>query len=163
PDRMGEPFSIPTVSGFRIAIESSEGPPWYPTPPGGSEKISIVYSPLDSLGAGTQNGVLGVAGPLGGRRSAAGKERPLSARDARGVCAPTSNFPGAANPRSPGLEFLPVSATVAVDDSTLAILVVGNLNGADQSITLGTQFDPDDPTRGAPLDGTSFCGTVDND
>lgn len=163
PDQQGEPFSIPTVSGFRVALESSEGPPWWLTPAGGSEKVSIIYSPLDPLGAGTQDGVLAVAGPLGGRISCSGMDRPIWARDGSGVFATTSNFPGAPNPGSPGIEFLPVSATVPVDDSTLATLVVGNLTGADQSITLGTQFDPDDDTRGALFNGISFCGTVFHD
>jgi hypothetical protein len=40
PGRMGEPFSIPTVWNGRVAIESSEGPPWWATPPGGSEDRS---------------------------------------------------------------------------------------------------------------------------
>lgn len=163
PNRMGEPFSIPAVHGTRVALESSEGPPWWPTPPGGSEKFSIVYSPLDPLGATTQDGVLAVAGPLGGRVSCGGMDRPIWARDGSGVFATTSNFPGAPNPGAPGIEFLPVSATVPIDGKTIPTLVVGNLTGADQSITLGSQFDPDDATRGAPFDGISFCGTVFHD
>jgi hypothetical protein len=163
PGRMGEPFAIPTVWNGRVAIESSEGPPWWATPPGGSERISIVYSPLDPLGAATQDGVLAVAGPLGGRVSCKGMDRPLWARDGSGVFATTSNYSGAPNPGSPGIEFLPVSATVTVDNRTLAALVVGNLNGTDQSITLGSSFDPDDATRGAVLDGISLCGTVFHD
>jgi hypothetical protein len=163
PGRMGEPFSIPTVRDGRVAIESSEGPPWWATPAGGSEKISIVYSPLDPLGAATQDGLLAVAGPLGGRVSCKGMDRPIWARDGSGVFATTSNYPGSPNPGSPGIEFLPVSATVPVDNRTLATLVVGNLNGTDQSITLGSQFDPDDSTRGASFDGISFCGTVFHD
>ena len=159
----GEPFSIPMVHGARVAMESSMGPPWFSTPPGGAEKISILYSPLDPLGAATTDGVIGVAGPLGGRVSCKGMERPLWSADGRGVYAFTSHFPGAPNPGTPGIEYLIVPASVPVDGTMLPTLVVDNPTFPNQSITLPGIFRPHDPGPAAFLDGFTFVGTLFHD
>lgn len=163
PPEMGEPFSIATVHGARVAMESSMGPPWFATPPGGAEKISIVYSPLDPLGSATADGVLAVAGPLGGRISTKGMDRPLWSRDGGGVYAATSHFPGAPNPGTPGLEFLAVPANVVVDGSSLPVTVVDNPTFPNQSILLCSDFRPADPIAAAALAPFSFVGTVFHD
>jgi len=166
PDPMGEPFSIPSVHGTRVAIESSCGPPWWSTPPGGAEKISILYSPLDAIGPigmGTLDGTLGVAAPLGGRVSVQGMDRPLWSDDGRGVVACTSNFPGAPNPGVPGIEYLAVPADTRVDDHSLTVTVVDNSVFPNQSIAMPSAFAPRDWLDRAPVHGLSFIGTVFHD
>jgi len=159
----GECFSIPSVHGARVAMESSMGPPWFGSPPGGAEKLSILYSPLDPLGAATSDGVIGVAGPLGGRVSCKGMERPLWSDDGRGVYAFTSHFAGAPNPATPGIEYLIVPQNVVVDGTMLSFFVVDNPNAPNQSIMLSGLFLPHDPAPAAFLDGFTFVGTLFHD
>jgi hypothetical protein len=163
PDPMGEPFSIPSVHGTRVAIESSCGPPWWPTPPGGAEMVNILYSPLDPIGMRTPDGVLGVAAPLGGRVSVQGMDRPLWTDDGRGVVACTSNFPGAPNPGIPGIEFLAVPADTMVDDQSFTVTVVDNSVFPNQSILMPSAFVARDRLASAPVHGLSFVGTVFHD
>jgi hypothetical protein len=89
-------------------------------------------------------------------------DRPLWARDGSGVFAPeTSTLSVADRVRMAATSELGSANVISKDRRTT--LVVGNLNGQDQSITLGSQFDPDDATRGAMFDGISLCGTVFHD
>lgn len=163
PDRMGEPFAIPTVNGTRVAIESSVGPPWWTTPPGGAEKLTVLYTPLDALGSGTSEGVLGIAGPLNGRIQARGMDRPLWSADGKGLWATTSHFAGVTNPGTPGLEYLAVPAAAVLVDADRPVTVVDNPTSPNESITLGSVFDPNDPIAGAALAPFAFAGTVFHD
>ena len=160
PAEGGEPFAIPTVSGTRVAIESSQGPPFSTTPPDGGEPVSILYTPLDPLGAGTQDGLLVVPSPLGGRISTKGMDRPLWSRDGTRVVACTSHFPGAPNPGTPGIEVLNVPASVPLNFYNSPHYVVPNFTSPYRSIIFPSSFQPNDPAAAAFLDGVSFVGNV---
>ena len=156
PPTCGEPFSVPAVSGTRVAFESSFGPPFVLDPPDGGEKVSIVYSPLDPLAQGSPFGKLGVPGPLGGRISTKGMDRPIWSHDGTRVFAATSHFPGAPNPGVPGLEVLDVHANSVLDEFTSPHTVVQNPDFPNQAVVLPTIWDPRDPGLGALLAGTDF-------
>ena len=162
PDTVGEPFANPSVSGTRVAFESSFGPPFTGLPPGGGEKISIIYSPLDPLGASTNDGLLGVPAPLGGRISTKGMDRPIWSVDGTRVMAATSHFPGAPNPGVPGLEVLNVPADVVLDGFSAPHTVVANDPFPNQSILQAGTFLPRNPAAVISLAGMSFYGTVFN-
>ncbi len=165
PDDMGEPFANPSVSGTRVAIESSLGPPFYFDPPNGAEKVSVLYSPLDPLGAATLDGLLGVPGPLGGRISTKGMERPMWSRDGSRVLAFTSHFPGAPHPGVPGIEVLDVPPDVPVDSYVSPHTVVENPTSPNQSIVYPGAFVPRASTGWAFLDSSevSIIGNVFHD
>ncbi|MFH0946331.1 MAG: hypothetical protein V2A76_14115 [Planctomycetota bacterium] len=160
PDDCGEPFATPAVSGTRVAFESSMGPPFINTPPDGAEKINIIYSPLDPLGAGTADGLLAVPGPLGGRIDVRGMDRPIWTHDGTRVVACTSHFSGIANPAVPGIEVLDVPATVAVNAYTSPHVVVQNPTSPYRSIIFPSIFSPRDAAAGSILSGMSFVGNV---
>lgn len=162
PDNIGEPFSIPAVSGTRVAFESSFGPPFIFEPPDGGEKIGIIYTPLDPLGASTEYGLVGNPNPLGGRISTKGMDRPIWSRDGTRVMASTSHFPGAPNPGIPGLEVLEVPLDKVVDEFVGPHTVVDNLPFPKQSIIFPSAFLPVDPSKAHALDGLSFFGNVFN-
>jgi hypothetical protein len=162
PDDVGEPFAIPTVSGTRVAFESSYGPPFNFNPPDGGEKISIVYTPLDPLGASTPFGSLGVPAPLGGRISTKGMDRPIWSPDGLRVMAATSHFPGAPNPGVPGLEVLDVPAGVALTAFVGPHTVTPNMPFPNQSIVFPGAFRPRDPTAASAFNGLFFYGNVFN-
>lgn len=163
PDLCGEPFANPAVSGTRVALESSLGPPFIFTPPGGAEKISILYSPLDPLGSGSQDGVLAVAGPLGGRISTKGMDRPLWTLDGTRVISCTSHFPGAPNPGVPGIESLNVPAMTLVDEYTTPHTIVANLTSPNQSIVFPSIYRARDNATPPFMAGLSFVGNVFHD
>ncbi len=163
PEDMGEPFAIPSVSNGMVAIESSFGPPFTNSPTGGGEKVSILYSPLHPLGAGSPFGTLGCPDPLGGRVSTKGMDRPLWSRDGDRVVAFTSHFPGAPNPALPGIEVLDVPAGIPVDPYVAPHTVVPNLANPHRSIVLPTSYQPRPGTSADGLDGLSFCGGVFHD
>jgi hypothetical protein len=160
PPEGGEPFAIPTVNGTRVAIESSQGPPFNSTPPDGGEPVSILYSPLDPLGAGSADGILAVPSPLGGRISTKGMDRPLWTRDGTRIVAATSHFPGAPNPGAPGIEVLNVPETIPLILANAPHYVVANFIAPYRSIVFPSSFDPRDPTAATFLDGFSFVGNV---
>jgi hypothetical protein len=160
---IGEPFANPAVSGSRVAFESSFGLPFTPEPPGGGEKISIVYSPLDPLGAASADGTLGIPAPLGGRISTKGMDRPIWSRDGSQVMAATSHFPGAPNPAVPGLEVLNVPDDVLLDKFSAPHTVVPNATFPNQSIVFPGAFDPRKPEKATALAGLSFFGNVFHD
>lgn len=163
PNECGEPFANPMVSGTRIALESSLGMPFISEPPGGAEKISILYTPLDPLGVASPDGVLAVAGPLGGRISTKGLERPLWTRDGTRVVATTSHFPGAPNPGMPGIEVLDVFQSLPVNTYTNPHVVVQNPTSPNRSIVFPSLFQPRDPGAAAFLAPFSFVGNVFHD
>jgi hypothetical protein len=162
-DTCGEPFAIPTVSGTRVALETSFGPPFVFEPADGGERVVIIYTPLDPLGASTPFGLLAVPAPLGGRISTKGMDRPLWTRDGTRVIAATSQFPGAPNPAIPGLEVLDVPASVAVNEFNSPNVVVPNATFPNQSIVFPTAFTPRIPALAAFLAPYSFFGNVFND
>ncbi|MCA9001523.1 MAG: hypothetical protein KDB61_06340, partial [Planctomycetes bacterium] len=158
PQEVGEPFAIPSVFGTRVAFESSFGPPFIGSPAGGGEKISILYSPLDPLGASSVDGVLGVPAPLGGRISTKGMDRPIWSADGRRVMAMTSHFPGAPNPGVPGVEVLDVPLSVPVDEFISPHRVVENLPFPNQSVLMPTAFRPRVPMSALGLGNLDFFG-----
>jgi hypothetical protein len=160
PDTVGEPFANPAVHGTRVAFESSFGPPFIAEPPDGGEKISILYTPLDPLGVGTPDGVLGVPDPLGGRVSTKGMDRPIWTRDGKRVLAATSHFPGAPNPGIPGLEVLDVPADVPLSEFMAPHTVVANEPFPNQSILFPSAFQPRIPAQAVELGSLSFFGNV---
>jgi hypothetical protein len=160
PNTVGEPFSIPSTFGTRVAFESSFGPPFTLDPPGGGEAISILYSPLDPLGVGSPDGVLGVPRPLGGRISTKGMDRPIWSQDGSRVFACTSHFPGAPNPGIPGIEALNVPVDVVVDQFVAPHTVTPNLPFRNQSIVFPGAFRPRTPSAVGPFAGLSFVGNV---
>jgi len=162
-DTCGEPFAIPTVSGTRVALETSFGPPFVFEPADGGERVVIIYSPLDPLGASTPFGLLAVPAPLGGRISTKGMDRPLWTRDGTRVVAATSQFPGAPHPAIPGLEVLDVPASVAVNEFNSPNVVVPNATFPNQSIVFPTAFAPRIPALASFLAPFSFFGNVFND
>jgi hypothetical protein len=159
-DECGEPFAIPVANGTRVAIETSFGPPFAFDPPGGGERIVIVYSPLDPLGTGTTYGVLAVPAPLGGRISTRGMDRPIWTRDGTRVMAATSHFLGAPNPSVPGIEVLEVPANVLLDSFHSPHTVVVNPDEFNQSIVFPSSFEPRVPSAALALAGYSFFGNV---
>jgi hypothetical protein len=163
PATVGEPFANPAVHGARVAFESSFGPPFIGSPPGGGEKISIIYSPLDPLGLQSINGVLGVPAPLGGRISTKGMDRPMWSRDGTRVMAATSHFPGAPNPGVPGIEVLNVPADVPLDAFSAPHTVVANDTFPNQSILYPSVFEPRIPALAGAVNGLSFYGNVFHD
>ena len=163
PDDCGEPFANPAVHGTRVAFESSLGPPFWFEPPGGAEKVNILYTPLDPLGSSTVDGQIAVPGPLGGRISTKGADRPLWSHDGTRVITCTSHFPGAPSPALPGIEVLDVPAAVPVDEYVSPHCVVQNATSPNQSIIYPARFDPRDPAAAAFLDGLTFAGNVFHD
>lgn len=159
PDEVGEPFANPAVCRARIAFESSFGPPFIADPPGGGEKISILYTPLDPLGSGP-NGTLGVPDPLGGRISTKGMDRPIWSRDGSCVMAATSHFPGAPNPGVAGLEVLEVPLDIRIDEFTGPRTIVPNVPFPDQSIIFPSTFLPRVEGLASPLASLTFFGNV---
>jgi hypothetical protein len=162
PDEVGEPFANPAVSGTKVAFESSFGPPFINEPPDGGEKVSIIYTPLDPLGAASLDGVLGVPDPLGGRVSTKGMDRPIWSRDGTRVFAATSHFPGAPHPGVPGLEVLNVPADVVVNEFMGPSTVVPNVPFPDQSIIFPGAYLPRTPGVLPELDTASVVGNVFN-
>lgn len=163
PDDCGEPFANPSVSGTRVAFESSLGEPFTSQPPGGAEKINILYSPLDPLGQATLDGLLTAPGPLGGRISTKGMDRPLWTRDGTRVVSATSHFPGAPNPGMPGLEVLNVYESVPMNPFIGPHVVVENPISPNQSILFPSRFQPRSPAQAAFLAPFSFVGNVFHD
>lgn len=163
PESCGEPFANPAVHDARVAFESSLGPPFTDNPPGGAEKINILYSPLDPLGAATPHGLLAVPGPLGGRISTKGMDRPIWTHDGTRVYAFTSHFPGAPNPAMPGIEALDVPAGVPVGSGSIPLLVVQNPTPDNRSIIFPSLFSPRNPAAAAGLGEFSFIGNVFHD
>lgn len=158
-DLAGEPFANPSVSGTRLAFETSFGPPFVSEPADGGERVLILYSPLDPLGASSEFGELGLAGALGGRISTKGMDRPIWSHDGTRVFAATSWFPGAPNPGVPGLEVLDVPADVPVSVFTPPHTVVPTLDFPDQSIVFPGLFDPRFATPDTGFfTGLSFVG-----
>lgn len=160
PTECGEPFANPAVHGTRVALESSLGAPFTNDPPGGAEKISILYSPLDPLGAATSDGLLAVPGPLGGRISTKGMDRPIWTHDGTRVVACTSHFPGAPNPALPGIEVLDVPIDLPVGPYVTPHPVVQNSLSPNRSIVFASIFDPRDPAGAVALEGLSFVGNA---
>ncbi len=156
----GEPFGIPEIRGHRIAFESSMGPPFISTPPDGSERINIIYSPLDPLGAGTPAGILVTPGPLGGRVSTRGMDRPLWTPDGTRVIAATSHFGGVGNPGVPGIEVLDVPAGVLLNEFDSPHTVVANPVAPNQSIILPSVWKPREAAPAAFLGSLAFAGNV---
>lgn len=156
----GEPFSLPSVSGGRVAFESSQGPPFSFVPPDGSERISIIYSPLDPLGVGTTFGLMQTAGPLQGRISTKGMDRPLWSRDGQRVISSTSAFPGAPQPGNPGLEILDVPANIPINEYLGPQTVVSYLPFPNQTINFPSVFLPRDPFAASFLSGFTFAGSI---
>ncbi|GJM20504.1 MAG: hypothetical protein DHS20C15_04190 [Planctomycetota bacterium] len=158
-DLAGEPFANPSVSGTRMAFETSFGPPFVSEPADGGERVVILYSPLDTLGASSDWGEIGVAGALGGRISTKGMDRPIWSHDGTRVFAATSWFPGAPNPGVPGLEVLSVPDDVPVSVYTPPHTVVSTPEFPDQSIIFPALFDPRFPTpETGVFTGLSFVG-----
>lgn len=162
-DACGEPFSIPTTSGFRVAFETSFGPPFVFDPADGGERINLIYSPLDPLGAATPFGQLVVPGPLGGRISTKGMDRPLWSRDGLRTIGATSHFPGAPNPGMPGIEVLDVPTNIPVTPFQSPDVVVTNEVFPNQSIVFPSDFRPRVPALVPFLAGLSFAGNVFHD
>lgn len=160
PMEVGEPFAIPTSNGRRVAFQSAFGPPFVPEPPGGAEKVSVIYSPLDPLGAGSMDGVLGVPAPLGGRVSTKGMERPIWSPDGTRILSATSHFAGAPNPGLPGLEVLNVPASVLLDKNASPHTTIPNLPFPNQSIVHPALFQPREPALASSVAGLSFFGNV---
>lgn len=160
PADVGEPFANPAVFGTRVAFEGSFGAPFINIPPGGGEKIAIIYTPLDPLGAPSVAGVLGDPNPLGGRVSTKGMDRPIWSVDGTRVFAATSHFPGAPNPGVAGLEVLDVPADIVLDSFQGPHTVVVNNPFPNQSIILPSLFKPRLPGVAGILAGISFYGNV---
>lgn len=156
----GEPFSLPSVSGTRVAFESSQGPPFSFVPPDGSERISIIYSPLDPLGAATPFGLMQTAGPLQGRISTKGMDRPIWSHDGLRVISSTSAFPGAPQPGNPGLEVLDVPANIPINEYLGPQTVVSYLPFPNQTINFPSVFLPRDPFAASFLSGFTFAGSI---
>ncbi len=163
PPDMGEPFAIPTVKGTRVAIESSYGPPFINQPAGGGEKISVLYSPLDPLGIGSVDGVLGVPDPLGGRISTKGMDRPIWSRSGDRILACTSHFPGAPNPGTPGIESLSVSPFIPLDPFISPHPVIPYVLAPNRSIIHPNIFDPRVHGAASFLNDVSIVGNVFHD
>jgi hypothetical protein len=162
PDEVGEPFAIPAVHGTRVAFESSFGPPFLFEPPDGGEKVSVIYSPLDPLGSSSLNGVLGVPGPLGGRISTRGMDRPIWSRDGTRVLSATSHFPGAPHPGVPGLEVLDVPAGTLLNLFVSPHTAVANLPFPNQSIVFPSSYRPRIPALASSVAGLTFFGNLFN-
>ncbi|HEX5052240.1 MAG TPA: hypothetical protein VFZ65_10740 [Planctomycetota bacterium] len=147
----GEPFEEVAVFGTRIAFLTGGDPFWWPSPAGGSERLNILYTPLDPLGAGTIGGAIGSAGPLGGRIGTEVTDRPLWSRDGRHLFVTSSNFPGAPNPGIAGSEMLEVPAGRAIDevqDHCQTLIPLGD-QVSERAYGLPTRFDPIDLPAGA--------------
>lgn len=163
PNLCGEPFAIPTTYGARVAFESSFGLPFTPNPPGGGEINNLLYTPLDPLGATTTFGLVAVPGPLGGRISTKGYERPLWSRDGTRLVATTSHFPGAPNPGVPGVEVLEVPADVVLTEFNSPSTIVPSPTFPVQAILQPGAFWPRDRTGALVVNGLSFVGNVFDD
>lgn len=159
-DECGEPFANPAVYGGRVAFETSFGPPFVSAPEDGGERIVLIYSPLDPLGASTLDGKLAIPAPLGGRISTKGMDRPIWSKTGDRVMAFTSHFPGAPNPFLPGIEVLNVPATVAVNPFNSPHQVLPNPTFPYQSIIFPSVFDPRDPTYDSAFGDLTFAGNV---
>ncbi|MCA8953419.1 MAG: hypothetical protein KDE27_28155 [Planctomycetes bacterium] len=142
----GEPFEEVAVHGTRIAFMTGGDPYWWPAPAGGSERLNVLYTPLDPLGAGTIGGVIGSAGPLGGRIGTEVTDRPLWTHDGARLFATSSNFPGAPNPGLAGSEFVDVPETRVlneVQDHCLTMIPLGD-QVSERAYGLPTRLDPID-------------------
>lgn len=142
----GEPFEELAVFGTRIAFMTGGDPFWWPAPAGGSERLNVLYTPLDPVGIGTIGGVIGSAGPLGGRIGTEVTDRPLWSRDGRHLFVTSSNFPGAPNPGLAGSEILEVPAARAlneVQDHCHTLIPLGD-QISERAYGLPTRFDPID-------------------
>lgn len=142
----GEPFEELAVYGTRIAFMTGGAPNWWPAPAGGSERLNILYTPLDPVGAGTTGGVIGSAGPLGGRIGTEVTDRPLWSRDGRHLFVTSSNYPGAANPGVVGSELLAVPESRAINevqDHCQTLIPLGD-QVSERAYGLPTRFDPID-------------------
>lgn len=142
----GEPFEELAVFGTRIAFMTGGDPFWWPAPAGGSERLNILYTPLDPVGVGTTGGVIGSAGPLGGRIGTEVTDRPLWSRDGRQLFVTSSNYPGAPNPGLAGSEVLAVPAARAlneVQDHCQTLIPLGD-QVSERAYGLPTRFDPID-------------------
>jgi hypothetical protein len=142
----GEPFEELAVQGTRIAFMTGGDPFWWPAPAGGSERLNILYTPLDPVGAGTIGGVIGSAGPLGGRIGTEVTDRPLWSRDGRHLFVTSSNYPGAPNPGIVGSELLDVPAGRSINevqDHCQTLIPLGD-QVSERAYGLPTRFDPID-------------------
>lgn len=162
-DAAGEPFGVPEVHGARVAFETSFGPPFVLEPSDGGERVCVLYSPLDPLGANSPDGVVGVAAPLGGRISTRGMDRPIWSADGTRVFAATSWFPGAPSVGLPGLEVLDVPAGLPLNEWTGPHTVVPTPESPDQSIVFPGLFRPRDPVLAALWAGTAVVGHAAHD
>jgi hypothetical protein len=154
----GEPFAEIAVHGTRMAFMTSQSPKWWPNPKGGSEVLNILYTPLDPVGANTIAGVIGTAGPLGGRIGIEVTDRPLWSHDGRHLFVTTVNYPGAPNPGKSGSELLGVPAKRAVNpklDKMLTLLELGD-QSSERAYGLPTRFDPWDLPAAAFGESTMF-------
>jgi hypothetical protein len=162
-DACGEPFGVPEVFAGRVAFETSFGPPFILDPADGGERVCVLYSPLDPVGAGSADGVVGVAAPLGGRISTRGMDRPIWSEDGTRLFAASSWFPGAPSVGLPGLEILDVPAGLPVNEWTGPHTLVPTLESPDQSIVFPGVFRPRDPGVAALWSGTTVVGHVAHD
>ncbi|MBL9077867.1 MAG: hypothetical protein JNL08_10210 [Planctomycetes bacterium] len=147
----GEPFEEVAVYGTRIAFMTGGDPFWWPAPAGGSERLNVLYTPLDPVGAGTIGGVIGSAGPLGGRIGTEVTDRPLWSRDGKQLFVTSSNFPGAPNPGLAGSEVVAVPDNRAlneVQDHCQTLIPLGDQT-SERAYGLPTRFDPIDLPAGA--------------
>lgn len=147
----GEPFEELSVYGTRIAFMTGGDPFWWPAPAGGSERLNVLYTPLDPVGAGTIGGTIGSAGPLGGRIGTEVTDRPLWSRDGKKLFVTSSNYPGAPNPGVVGSEVVEVPATRAlneVQDHCQTLIPLGD-QVSERAYGLPTRFDPIDVPAGA--------------
>lgn len=147
----GEPFEELAVYGTRIAFMTGGDPFWWPAPAGGSERLNILYTPLDPVGVGTIGGVIGSAGPLGGRIGTEVTDRPLWSHDGGHLFVTSSNFPGAPNPGIAGSEILAVPQARAINevqDHCQTLIPLGD-QVSERAYGLPTRFAPRDMPAGA--------------
>ncbi len=159
-DACGEPFSIPTVSGTRVAFESSFGAPFIVHPTDGGERVNVLYSPIDPLGAASPFGVVGVPGPLGGRISIPGMDRPIWSKDGTRIFAFSSDFPGVGNPLVPGVEVQYVPASVVLNEFTAPHQILTNPLSDMSSIIFPSIFQPRDPFYANLFGNLTFVGNM---
>ncbi|GEM_PF-6591741 len=140
----GEPFAEIAVHGARMAFMTSQSPRWWPHPKGGSERLNVLYTPLDPLGAGTLGGVIGTAGPLGGRIGVEVTDRPLWSRDGKNLFVTTVNYPGAPNPGTSGSEVLAVPDARALNplQDPMRTLISLRDQRTERAYGLPTVFEP---------------------
>ncbi|MEZ5990405.1 MAG: hypothetical protein R3F30_15075 [Planctomycetota bacterium] len=154
----GEPFAEIAVNGTRMAFMTSQSPKWWPQPLGGSEVLNILYTPLDPVGANTVAGVVGTAGPLGGRIGIEVTDRPLWSRDGRNLFVTTVNYPGAPNPGKAGSELLTVPSDRAINPTLDPMTTLLELRDqtTERAYGLPTAFEPWDLPAAAFGEATFF-------